>query len=232
MTETLKSSVVIGSLLAGMLVVVVGGCRKSDADGRAPDTGAGTDAGAQPTMPPGMLAPASTFDGVGDASPAVVAAASSCAARLQLGHDVRGGAWIELARTAPSGAPDEDVKPTERWLPSSRFLSLDAMALLSGSFSRAGTGARFQPLTARLFLTASVVRLVAELETFRADWGAIDTAARAKEKFAAFSECVRDVTDDADWARVRAAMTTTLDELVGYCRSVVRDAAGFWYLPP
>lgn len=138
-------------MLSFALAAPLVGCRACD-ERPSPADGAG----GGPTMPTGMLVPAS-------APSAVVPDATDVGiGQLSVRRGVKGGSWIELQVAVPSDTGGR--RAPERWQGDSRFVSLEAMMQLHEPFARSLPG--FDLLLPRLYDPSALSRLSTELDAF------------------------------------------------------------------
>ncbi len=185
---------------------------------RACESEAAPDAGAQPTMPTGMLVPATS-------EPAPVAPRFDFAARMRVAPKRDAEAVVELA-PAPAG-DSEEKKAFERNAPGARFLSPDAMGLLHECFARAKPG--FDPFRPHFLDAKALVKLEKELSAFAATVSAISTAASARARFEG-SDAVRSIVTDDEWRRGRDALVASIDELRRMSVDLAGQGRGLWVL--
>ena len=149
--------------------VALAGCRAC-----SDESGGGALQGEQsgPTMPTGMLVPASSgadADAGGGDSP------------FRVARHMKGGAWTELQIAEPGDRPSRMT--FEHWRDDSRFVSLEAMKLLHEEFARALPG--FDLFLPRLFAPDALAKLAAELSVFaKRSTGDIAVTARELATFA------------------------------------------------
>ena len=203
----------------GLLVLLVlglsglSGCR-----GCSDATESSAPAASAPTMPVGMLVPL----------PGTAArdAPASPAERLSIARGKKSGAWAELQVAPANDGPDRTA--FERWRADSRFVPLEAMALLDGAFARALPG--FDLFLPRLFDRTALGRLRAELATLRAQLATIPNAAAANERWGGSSSLIRELPDDAAWVAARTALTGTIDELSALASDLETMGKSLWVL--
>jgi hypothetical protein len=149
------------------------------------------DAGAQPTMPKGMLAPAPVpIVDAGEPLPRP-ARLRAYAARPTAGD------WV-LVRAAP----DDNGR---------RYVSVDTMTLLHDAFARAMPG--FDLFVPRRFEGDGLARLASELRSFKQEWVAIGTADDAKGKWGKTSSFILTL-DGSEWIAARDALAATIDAIL------------------
>lgn len=163
-----------------------------------------------PAMPSGMLAPLPAIPPRVDAVEA-----------LSMTRGKTAGEWIELQLAATNDVPDR--RTFERWLPESRFLSLDAMTLLHDPFARALPG--FDLFLPRLLDPPALARLDAELVAFGASVATLSLV-DAKRRFA--SPVIHSLENEASWQAVRSALLNTVEELTGLARGLAPTGRGLW----
>lgn len=201
-----------------LLALGVEGCRGC-ADGASP---APVDAG-QPPMPSGMLVPSPSAAASGEAG-----AAKDAAARLRVTRGEKGGAFTELQIAPPGERPDR--WDFTHWRDDSRFVSLDAMTLLNVPFARALSG--FDLFLPRLFPPDALDRLARELRAYEKEWTSLATLAEAKARWAKYSELVAGLRTEAEWREARAALASTIGELVALATDLSAKKASLWVLGP
>jgi hypothetical protein len=209
----LRPLLVSASAVVALSVV---SCRDhADTSSSSPTASVSASLARGPKMPAGLLVP-----GPGEATGASPATTKE---RLELGRDKKGNEWAELQSALPNATPDHTK--LVRFQPDSRYLSLDAMGLLHDQFTHALPG--FDLLLPRFFDAAAVGRLRAELEKFATELSGLSRRA-AIERWAASSDLIRGLRDEAAWLEARATLVATLAEVGRFLQGLEARKATMW----
>lgn len=205
-----RSRAISGASLLGVLLAGCRGCDRANETADPPPAASATG----PRMPVGLLEgrppPAADGIGPGEGGPPL-------RERLRLVALPR-VEWVELRivrgagpRTrSPDGGPD------------SRYLSLDALALVHDALARASPGFDlFQP---RVLDAAGIGRLRFELVLLRTDVAETADRKAALVRWGEVSALLRELRDDPSWLETRAAWVGLLDALVAWCDEATRSS--------
>jgi hypothetical protein len=166
-------------------------------------------------MPVGLLEGRTRADG--EAAGGGAGASLSGPERLRLVPLAR-AEWVEL-RIVRGGAPRTRSSDGG---PDSRYLSLDALALLHDALGRASPGFDlFQP---RVLDAAGIGRLRFELVLLRTDVAETPDRKAALRRWGEISTLLRELRDDPSWLETRTAWVGLIDALVSWCDEATRSS--------
>ncbi len=186
------------SLTFVVLTLAFAGCRCDDG------SRAKVDAGAQPTMPTGMLAPAT----------------SSSAAPSARGPKLLA---VTRVRTTETVVIEIDGAPRET---SASFTYADAIALLHEPLAQTMPG--FNLMIPRPFPPQTFSLLQAQLGAFRQAWTGTTTAHDAKERWAKVSSVIADLANDAEWLEAQASLVSTIDAILETVKVAEAQGKALW----